>query len=331
MSHALDITDGQVSFVSAREDAWHQLGQVVPEAMTAQQALEFGHLAGWNVRKLPAWATDEEGNAIEMTDRFASVRTNPINGKTEFLGDVGKVYTTIQNEAHVNLLDALVDESGGHFETVGALDGGRRVFVTMKVPAHILIGGVDKVDCYLAAINSHDGSTPFTFMTTPIRIVCANTLNLAFHNCSNVFKIRHTTNSEKAVVAQAREVMGMTFDYIEGFQEQAEMLINTTVTQRRFEEIISAEFGAPEDAAKKTVTMADKRIETLAELFADAGTQEGIRHTAWAGFNALTEYADHFAAARGDERELRLARRAINEPSFKQPALDLMMREVVTL
>ena len=35
--------------------------------------------------------------------------------------------------------------------------------------------GVDPVGLYLAACNSHDGSSAFRLLVTPVRIVCANT------------------------------------------------------------------------------------------------------------------------------------------------------------
>lgn len=52
MAHELDTTDGQVSFANSRSDAWHRLGQSVGHTMTARQALDAAHLAGWNVRKM---------------------------------------------------------------------------------------------------------------------------------------------------------------------------------------------------------------------------------------------------------------------------------------
>jgi hypothetical protein len=52
MAHELDITDGQVAFANSRSDHWHRLGQSVSHAMTAREALDAAHLAGWNVRKM---------------------------------------------------------------------------------------------------------------------------------------------------------------------------------------------------------------------------------------------------------------------------------------
>lgn len=328
MSHELDITDGIASYVGAHKDAWHMLGETLDHEFTAEEAMENSHLGGWNVRKSPMY-TVVEGKQVPVPGRVATVRDNPIRkGQIDVLGDVGESYQIIQNEAHAEFLNTLVDESGAHFNTAGALYGGSQVFITMKLPGHINVGGVDPVENYLAMINSHDGSLSLTGMITPVRIVCANTLNLAYRQHSSIFRIRHTSGAEKILVQRAREALDITFDYLDEFQKDAEKLIQTSLTQKQFEEIIEAEFGAPEDAGAATVTRADKRVAEITELFADAQTQEGIRDTAWAGFNALTEWADHYSPTRGDDRDSRRAFNALFDPSFKQKALKLMLAQV---
>lgn len=323
MAHNLDITDGQASFVSAREDAWHALGQVLPETFNAEQAMEAGLLGNWNVRKLPAFAQDERGNALPMPGRHAVVRDNPVvAGQVDVLGDVGDSYHIIQNEDHAEFLDALVDDSGAHFETAGAIDGGRRVFITMKLPGHVKVGGVDRIDNYLAAVNSFDGSMAFTTMITPVRIVCQNTLNVALANRKQAIKVRHTSGYKQAV-NEARKVLDLSFEYLGDFQAEANRMINTTLTQLQFEEIVVREFGAPDDAHASTVTRTERKIGEMVELFSDAHTHKAVRDTAWAGFNALAEWSDHYAPVWGDDRGVARARKAVLVPAFKQKAWKL--------
>jgi phage/plasmid-like protein (TIGR03299 family) len=327
MAHNLDITNGRTSFVSAHTDAWHQLGTTLDHSFTAEEAMREGLLGGWNVRTLPLQTVTETGEVLPVAGRSSVVRNNPVvDGQIDVLGTVGDRYTIIQNEEHAGLLNALVDESGAHFETAGALEGGRKVFITMKLPGHINVGGVDPIENYIAAINSHDGSMAFTLMVTPVRIVCANTLNVAFSQKSHVFRIRHTSGAEKTLRTQARQALDMSFNYLDAFQEEAERLINTTMTQAQFEAIIDKEFGAPDDASKQTITRADAKLEELSLLFAEAGTQEGIRNTAWAGFNALTEWSDHFQPTRGEDKDLVRARNAVLYPVAKNRALELMLQ-----
>ena len=327
MAHSIDITNGQASFVAAREDAWHRLGTTLDHSFTAEEAMTEGHLGGWNVRKTPAH-TVVDGKTYPMVGRNAVVRDNPVNGKIDVLGDVGDSYTVIQNEEHAGLLNALVDESGAHFETAGAINGGRQVFITMKLPGHISIGGVDRIENYIAAVNSHDGSSSFTMMVTPVRIVCENTLNMAFGQHKSSFRVRHTRGAGRILINEARKALDMTFNYLDGFQEEAERLINTTMTQSAFEELIAREFGAPEDAPQATVTRRENQIDQMLTLFSDSYTHAGVRETAWAGLNALTEWYDHFSATKGREPGEARALNALFYPEFKDKARALVMAEV---
>lgn len=337
MAHNLDINAGQASFVSAREDAWHQLGTVLPDTFTAEDAMKHGLLGGWNLRKT-ALHTEVAGKKLLVPNMYAVIRDNPvIKGQCDVLGTVGNAYQIIQNEQLAGLLNALVDECGAHFETAGAIDGGRKAFITMKLPGNIRVGGVDRVDMYIAIMTSHDGSTSTQIMVTPIRVVCENTLNMAFGGAKKgtpgLYRVRHTVGAEKILIQQAREALDFTFDYLEDFQEDAEKLINTTMTLMQFEELITRNFGAPDDAPVSTITRTENKLGQMAQLFADANTQAGIRDTAWAGLNALTEWYDHFspvrgAAANSSTEEALRSRKALMDPSFKNDALKLFMELV---
>lgn len=351
MSHELDQTEGQTAFVSAREDAWHALGTVLPDTFTAEQAMEKGLLGGWNVRKTPLLAdvpvygevdADAVADAellgidppepeqidsirVPIEDRFAVVRDNPVvPGQVDPLGVVGSAYHPIQNEAHAEFLNTLVEESGAHFETAGALRGGSRVFITMKLPDHIQVGGVDRVDTYLAAINSHDGSLPFTIMVTPVRIVCQNTLNVAWATASPRVKIRHTSNSHKSVVSRARETLDLSFKYLDTFQEEAERLINTELDTMTFEKIIYKSFGPGEDDRPAIASRREDRVSELMKIFSDSYTHEGVRETAWAGVNTLTEWYDHHSPVRAADAGAKRAENALLAPEFKDRALALI-------
>ena len=302
------------------------LGTRLENTFTAEEAMKHGKLGGWNVRKAPAWTTDPEtGLTIPMDGRNAVIRNDPDRpGQINFLGDVGNSHHLMQNEEHADLLNAIVEESGAHFELAGSMEDGRKVFLSMKLPGHINVGGVDPIENSLLGINSFDGSMSFTLAVLPVRYACSNTMHTG-KGAPNLIRVRHTSGLKNNLVVKARETLDITFRYLEGFQEQAERLINKTMTQAQFEAIITREFSAPEDASQAAVTRAERKIEEIEELFADAQTQDGIRDTAWAGFNALVEWNDHFAPTRGNDRDVARAAKAILDPSFKDRALELML------
>jgi phage/plasmid-like protein (TIGR03299 family) len=335
MPHELETVGGQTFFADSREDAWHQLGQKVGRNMDAAEVMEFSHLGGWDVRKVPLAIPFEpiigpDGVTtpppLQVPDKFATIRTNPINGATEYLGVVGTKYEPVQNEASTTLLDTIVDESGAHFETAGSLRGGRQTFVTMKLPNVMEIvganGTVDRTEWYLAALNSHDGTSSWRVLLTPVRIVCANTQAWAESQARSSFSIRHSGDTT-ANIAEARRILGITWKSIGVIDEEF----------RRMSEIPVAHEEAVSFANKlvkldviddPTSTKARNRANVagaIVNLFENSPTIQPIAGTRFALYNAVTEYVDHFAPVRrGDEatvRALRTIRDAESTTSLK--------------
>lgn len=300
MAHQIEqFANGAAAFVSAREHAWHRLGTVVPAGFTAAEAMQHAHLGGWDVRKSPlttAVLSADGVTTFEVPDQFATVRTNPVTGAPEVLGVVGNGYKPIQNEEHADLLNALVDESGAHFETAGSLKGGRQVFLTMKVPATINVGGRDAVDLYLVALNSHDGSSAFRLLVSPVRVVCANTQAAAIRSARSSYSIRHTAGAA-GYVAEARNALGLTFTFAEAFQAQADAMIAEQITRDEFDALIGAVWTseAADSGSKRARTIQADRNRELRRLMWTADTNENIRGTRWAAYQAVTEYLDHTA------------------------------------
>ena len=310
MSHEIETHGDQAAFVSARIDAWHQLGTVLDSTFDAETALKTAHLANWNVRK----ENLVTASGIAIPNQFAVIRDNPFTGKAESLGAksgkgavVGKTHTTFQNEDHVAFLNALTQESGAVFETAGSIREGRQVFVSMKLPDSLQIGGKDRVDLYIVATNSHDGSASFQLMSTPIRVVCANTLAAAVKSAERIHKIRHTASGLTAV-QQAREALDLTFKYNAEFEAEAQRMIEREYTEAQFQRLLDRLVGKvdpskPEGYRKPLETAR----ESLTWSFTESPTNEGIRGTRWAAYQAVTEYEDHLKDMRGENVESRRA------------------------
>jgi phage/plasmid-like protein (TIGR03299 family) len=311
MAHELEtLANGQTAFASARLSAWHRLGTVTDACMTAQEVMTKAWLGGWEVRKIALQGmeiTSAGVTKVDCPDKFMTVRTNPVTGATEYLGIVGEDYTTVQNEQVAEVLNLLVDESGAHFETAGSMRGGRRVFVTMKLPKTMSIAGVDNLDLYLAATTSHDGTSALRLDATPVRIVCANTQRMAYERSQGSYTFRHTSNIT-AKIAEAREALGLMWKHFETFEAEAEKMLNETLTMGEFEKIVAQVWPVAEDASDITRNNAKQRTATLRYLIRDADTQKPIRGTLWAGYQAITEYVDHFDKA---STETVRARRAV--------------------
>lgn len=313
--------DGVEFAAYARQAAWHRLGSVKADGqMTVDEALDLANLRGWDVTKEPIYTKD----GLVVPGRNATVGT--ILGQRRVLGDVGDRYVVFQNEEHATFLNTLVDEAGAHVETAGALGRGERVFVSLRLPESVSVGGQsgDKVDTYIGALNAHDASMPFTVVTTPIRWECQNMINYSLSRATNRHTVRHSGAGLKGAVEEARRVLGLIYKYNEEFEKAAERLVQVSMNSESFEEMIAAEYGYDGEnlaAAER----ADERIGQMMTLFYTAGTNANIRDTAWAGFNAIVEYFDWFSATNAEDEDTKRAEKSLSG-TWAQGAFDTVSR-----
>jgi phage/plasmid-like protein (TIGR03299 family) len=310
MAHLLESdANGNTAFASLREPAWHGLGTVFNEEVTTSEMLSLAHLDNWNVR-LEDVAVPEGFNS-DKTYSFVT-RTNPFDKtQNDVLGVVGERYKVLQNEDLFSFGDNILD-GGGRWETAGSIKGGRVVFGSLALERETVLdpnGVADKVNTYLLINTSHDGSIAIQASITPVRVVCANTLNLALgsrgRGPKQSFKIRHTQTAE-GKIAVARETLGLANKYMDEFDKMAHAMIQTEITDKQFNDIILAAYPKPETDAKGSVKKWENKVDVINDIY--TGTYNGmIAGNAWGAFNALTERLDWYRSARGGNNESILA------------------------
>ena len=294
MPHELEIHNGQAAFAAAREPGWHGLGYVAAEEMTAETLLDRAHLGGWNTRKIPAVGFDGRNFVDGGGQDFMTIRDNPFTGITERLGMVGPTYQVYSNERLADYMQTLVDLVGGAiFDTGGSLDDGRRVFMTMQLPGTMTIGGRDDLRVFIAAFNNHDGGRGQITVTTPVRVVCANTERAALRNHHSIHTIQHSGNLE-GKIADARQALRLNFKYMEAFEAEAQKMIRKQMDRREYRKFAKTLFPVPRDASDLVKRRNADVLHQLTYLFAKSDTQENIRGTRWAAYNSVTEYLDWY-------------------------------------
>lgn len=320
MAHDLEIQNGKTSFASFREPAWHGLGTVFTEEKTTAEMLEAANLNNWNVRledmPIPAHLTsDKEYQYV--------IRTNPTdNTQKDILGVVGERYHTMQNEDLFSFGDNILD-GGGRWETAGSIKGGRVVFGALALERETVLdpsGVADKVKTYLLINTSHDGSIAIQASITPVRVVCANTLNIALRTTKKKdgvkqsFKIRHTQTAS-GKVAIARQTLGLANAYMDEFDKMAKAMIETEVSAKQFNDIILAAYPKPDKDTKGALTKWENKIDIINDIY--TGTFNGmIAGNAWGAFNGLTERLDWYRSARGGSNESILASASGFDPAI---------------
>jgi len=311
MAHELESVNGQTAFASLREPAWHGLGTVFAEEVNTSKMLELAHLDNWNVRLEDV--TMPEGFNSDKGYSFVT-RTNPFDrSQNDVLGVVGERYVPLQNEDLFSFGDNLLD-GGGRWETAGSIKGGRQVFGSIALERETILdpnGVSDKVKSYLLINTSHDGSVAIQASITPVRVVCANTLNLALSSIKGkkgikqTFKIRHTQTAD-GKIATAREALGLANAYLDEFDILAKSMIEKEITKADFDKIVALAYPAPEKDAKGSFKKHNSKIDLINGIYVGK-YNDTIAGTAWGVANALTERLDWYRSARGNDNESILA------------------------
>jgi phage/plasmid-like protein (TIGR03299 family) len=309
MAHELE---SEKSFASFRQPAWHGLGTVFEEEVSTKEMLELANLHEWNVHLEEVAIPD--GFNSDKTYNYVT-RTNPFDrSQKDILGVVGERYRILQNEELFDFGDALLD-GGGRWETAGSIKGGRQVFGSLALERETVLdpsGVSDKINTYLLVNTSHDGSIAIQASVTPVRVVCANTLNLALgsgigrnRSVKQSYKIRHTQTAQGKIQA-AREALGLANIYMDEFDKVAQEMIQKQITQDKFMEIVLRAYPRPEEDKKGAVSKWNTKVELIEDIYT-GDFNHMIAGTAWGALNAMTERLDWYRSARKGKNESVLA------------------------
>ncbi len=281
---------------------WHKKGKFVGDkAVTSAEAIKAAQL-NWNVSLRTVHANISKGNAPQysLADEFRAVVREDTN---DVLGVVGRRYAPIQNEAAFQFMDSLVRGKYAMYHTAGALYGGKKIWMLCKLPGDIKVNGKDVVEKYLLLVNHHNGDGAARCFFTPIRVVCANTLNAAIKHFvrGEGYSIRHTGDIQQKVKA-AQQILGLAQEYYKEFEVKANFLANQKFNDTMMSIALSKIFPAEDESQVATRTQNIR--DTVTDLFQGSGKgSKEFRGTAWGAYNAFTEYADHIKTVRGEEED----------------------------
>ena len=298
MSHEITVRkDGTEEFFAAGSTpVWHRLGQRVERALSSGAALRMAAL-DWKVDERPIYA-DIAGEMSEITTHKSIVRRDT----QAVLGVVGRRYKPVQNEEAFEWLDGLVGSRLATAEAAGSIRNGAVVWALVRLPGELRIANTDDVvKPFILVANSHDGSVAFRALNTSIRVVCSNTLTLALRSPGpDAIAVRHTESIHDRL-ADAQEVLGLAVTQHRRFEAHMNILAERKFRKRDFENFLDRVLGPAsrrkdgDDEPELTAA----RQQIVANFDHDLQSLKGIEHSAWAAFNAVSQYVDWERPTRG--------------------------------
>jgi phage/plasmid-like protein (TIGR03299 family) len=323
---------GEYAAVYVGKPAWHNLGKVVTDAMTPQEALDAAG-TGYIVEGAPLFAIIND-EAVEVQDRVANYRTDT----GAILGIVSTEYPIIQNITPMQILMAIAQTGQAGIVSHAALGKGERLFAVLdlkrltdlRVP-----GDPSRIDAFMVAQWWHDGTGALSFGPSAVRVDCQNMANaqMAYAEGKGLLvRIPHVGNLD-AKIEEARRVLGFAEQRVADFVDMLGVLATIKIPQPEeawlggwLEKVVPI----PPEMERPLARRATR--EAITRLYFESETLIGVPHTAYRALQAVTEYADHYRPVRVSDRELVPARRftsSVDGPAArtKADALRLLREE----
>lgn len=302
MAHEITSTD---QMFSTRMPTWHGLGTIFSDYPTREEAQALVH--PWEPVTMPVYhavpTITDAGELVTEYQEITSHKSVVRSDNNDLLGVVGEGYEPVRNDELWDIAEAL-EGSGVDvcYETAGSLNGGRKVWVLLKLQDPIEIKGDPNGATlpYYALQNSHDGMGAFRGQAIMTRIVCANTAQIADMDAKargTEFTFRHTKNVRDRI-EDARVALGGWRESIEDWRLLNEHLLTLHVDREAREDFLAA--FIPEPAGNVVTERVRNNIHEARRDFKAllaSPTCEGINDTAAGLVAAATEYAEHVRRA----------------------------------
>lgn len=283
----------QARSVDNRTLLWDKLGKVFADSpRTAADAIVEAGL-DWDVELRKAGVKSADGKSFRVVPgAFATVRTDT----DEVLGMVKSRYRPFSNKDVFSFADSLVDGAGAAFESAWSDYAGKVIGLTMRLPDHINVGGVDPHGQYLIMKTAHDGSSSIKVATASVRMFCLNQFNGVLRNAQNSWSVHHSSRMEGKLQA-AREALQISFAYQAEFEMEMEQLLATPISMERSIERVTTVLTKL-NLGERVVERDSAGILHLAEF--SPTIHADLKHTAYGLLQAATEYYQHYRPYRSD-------------------------------
>jgi hypothetical protein len=223
----------------SRKPAWHEVGHVSDEDVTATDAL---------IRYLGSYKVTLE-RAEAMGWRFAEkliirhpTETDP---HPRVFGLVSFDYNLIDPATACGIWDKHV---GRPVETIGALAEGSTLFITTKLPTIDVHG--DEVEMYLLCSSPMTGKEAAIAAVTPVRVVCQNTLRTAKALSTTTMKVRHDDGAAERLGQWMGDLYKDATDKVDAMHEVFELLAECRPSGEIVTAVLTAAYPAPAPLAE---------------------------------------------------------------------------------
>jgi phage/plasmid-like protein (TIGR03299 family) len=346
-------------FAGYRRPAWHGLGTVFENRLTAEEALSVANM-DYHINKRPVFYKTETADGTPsysiIEGQVALVRDATVDDPAErVFGIVSADYGLLQNIDLGRVLNGLSQK--WPVETVGALGNGETVFLTLDAGLREFGEYDEALQLFYLVTDTRTGLRSMQIAFTPVRVVCQNTLVTGMSQSVVNVSLTHTAN-----VASELEFQVSLIQQLENAQANVlkvfEQLMGLRIGADKLRAIVDAAYPIPQkpqklgtldvfefstlpEEVRDSITeamdswnMASKRMlerrEAAWDLLTDMNDRfKDIANTPWAAYNAVVETEDYRRAVgdgTGADRQALFGERAMAKQRAFAAAEELLSR-----
>ncbi len=309
----LDATNFQP--LNGKRDPFDLLSSVTANVGDAQTMLETAGVLGWNPETIPLSGMDSKGNIYAAPASNHGIVVPEYPGGPAYFGNAHRDFKFIRPEAIVPLIDAIVAHGN---PLTGIIPGPvtRFVFESKLVDitpytetARQNVGEIVRFRWQLDLGNT--GKNSLVIGQKGMRLWCANGCTTA--ETMGSVSISHSSLAPAKIDATVARILDAGNIGLDKWIADARAAIAKRVTLEQATQMWADLFKWEDGKEGRGATTQANQQATLTQLWRSPTQQVTYPDTAWAFFNATTEYLDHNAVVRfGNEtRETALARRVV--------------------
>jgi hypothetical protein len=320
-------------FADRTEPGWHNIMKAGLDPERRYTAIEVvAALGGPSYLKLPleTIATRQDGSHIEVP-AYAIVRTPFGDHKTEqTMGLVKEGYHLVTPDQSAEMWDARVAK---HIETAAFLREGKLFMMGCRLDPLEVRG--DEMRIYLNMHIWMDGLTASTAITSPVREVCMNTVQMAHQLARQSARFVHDSYILTRMGRWMADVVDVAEHGLPALQQAMNVLADYRLQNPKQEvlHVLGAAYPAParpepdaylgkdyadlrEKKWQQEARLCTDRRKAALDLFAGKGTGMGSRAaagTAWGLYNAVVEVEDWRGGSKGPVSDARASAILVGE------------------
>ena len=276
----------------AGEVPWHGLGVKVNDDLTVDEMIEAAGL-NWTVSKQPTFY--RVGDEEISTGKFALIRDTD----KKFLSNVSDGWEPCQNRDAFSIFEEFVERNELEMHTAGSLKDGQVTWGLAKMKDQFALFNDDVTEQYLLLVNPHVFGQGIHVRSTPIRVVCNNTLSFALGKASEVT----TTQNHRAAfdAERMKEAIGLTRKKLQQYETMASFLASKRYNEEKFKEYLNVVFPNFSKKEEKQTELSRNAKRAFEIVDTQPGAEYG-RGTWWQAFNSVTYLTDHELGRNADTR-----------------------------